>query len=286
MTTRAHLQAVTAWISKLANVTAGAVQVSDIEGRIAGLAAMLAEDFPDIARFTPESLRGVAAECNSFPPYAKLKALIDAYWQQHRQTGGNDTPPVGSGSLAQADMSPEDRMGVTVWLQRLAENKLPKSDMVMRLAVIRRYHAKGYRWLIANNDFAKQIAADKGWHEPETRRAPPTDEEQEAIAALIRNRPTTTTNAAGEKQTTLDAVDPDPTHQVDATVVARLAAKAEAQKGRKLGQLDPATLEALRKQNGLLHAAQTVTAAAKAEQERQSADAQFPNREPEADADG
>jgi hypothetical protein len=276
---RAHLKAVTAWVSQFANLTAGN-QIGDIESRIAGVSAMLAEDFPDVARFTPEALRGVAAECNSFPPYAKLRDLLAAYWKQHPSTGGTDSPPVGFAGLAQTAMPGEDRMGVTVWLQRHAENKLPRSDMVLRLAVVRRYHPQGYRWLIAHNDLARTIAAEKSWHEPEHRRAPPDDAEQEAVARAVHGRPTTTTNAAGEKLTTQDAVDPDPTHQADTSVVARLVAKLEAQKGRKLGALDPAVLEAMRANNGAMAAARMVNAQLKAERDAKDQPAAPPPADP------
>lgn len=83
MSEPARLSQVVAWLSDLANITAGNAPLADSKAKIGTLATMLAEKFPTEA-FGRVSLDYVAQECRFFPAYADLIKHLGIWWRDHR----------------------------------------------------------------------------------------------------------------------------------------------------------------------------------------------------------
>ena len=83
MTARAHLEAVVRWLNDLATISPPAPGGQELQSRIAGLASLLAGDFPPAA-FSRDSFKAVARECKFFPSYAEVCAILSPWWRQHR----------------------------------------------------------------------------------------------------------------------------------------------------------------------------------------------------------
>jgi hypothetical protein len=83
MSEPARLPQVVAWLSDLANITAGNAPLADSKAKIGTLATMLAAKFPTEA-FGRVSLDYVAQECRFFPAYADLIKHLGIWWRDHR----------------------------------------------------------------------------------------------------------------------------------------------------------------------------------------------------------
>lgn len=166
--TPTHLVAVTEWVNWVAQAT-GVPSGADPEAAIKTRAVVLAEKYLDTRMFTQTSAAFVAVECGlmALPAVGILCKFLEKWWDKNKPAQPALASPWAA-DLAQASLSPEDRMAVTVWLQRDAEAFLSQRDMVGRLAVIRQANAAGFQWLVAHNMRAQDIARDRGWLREDT----------------------------------------------------------------------------------------------------------------------
>jgi len=80
-----NLRTTSAWLTDLANLTAGRAMMDEIKPRIGAMAAALAAEFPEPA-FCHASLLHVARKCKFFPSYAELVDTLGPWWKEHRPT--------------------------------------------------------------------------------------------------------------------------------------------------------------------------------------------------------
>lgn len=71
------------WLNDLATLVAGATPISDLKAKVAGMSAMLGDDYPPEA-FSRASLNHVARQVRFFPSYGELTEHLSAWWQAHR----------------------------------------------------------------------------------------------------------------------------------------------------------------------------------------------------------
>jgi hypothetical protein len=256
-----HQKLARAWLSGLANLYP---TPPDIETKIQAMTPLLAAAFPDALAFTDESKAAMAALMHSFPSFGRLNDFLNAWWADHQPK----TPEGKPDDLDAADMSAEDKMGVRIWLGHQRIGDLPSAELITRLAVIRRYHAAGYRWLIAHDTAAADIARQRGWHDAAPR--PADDAEKEAVARMLHGDRRGTTDATGKPIPSGAPKQPDPVHQAAAGVVAD---QVRQRTGRTPGQVAPDILEAARAANANI-------AAAREYQEKQRAAAAASNVTP------
>lgn len=156
MATLSHTKAVAAWLVQLAAAAAGNVPLADAKEKIAVMSGMLADDFPAPA-FTAESRRAVALRTDFFPSYGALHKLLAEWWDANRPRS-----TALPSQLAEAQLSSSDRAGASAWLNAAA-GSASAGELIARLDVIRGKQEAAFRWLVANNDHARNIAAAKGW---------------------------------------------------------------------------------------------------------------------------
>jgi hypothetical protein len=257
MASATHTKIVAAWLSSLANLTAGNAPLADASTKIAAMAKDLADDFPDPMMFTPESRKGVASACDFFPSYSRLKAFLGAWWEDNRPRDAVSGVPA---DLESADLPAPDRSLVLIWLRDDGEGR-SRALQAVSLSVIRRHAVSGYRWLVKTNANAASIAAEHDWREAEPRREPPTDEEVEAVARIVADRFPSTTNAAGQPIPSGEPARANPAHDA---AIGVLAAKVAANHNRPMGALGAETLEAVRAANPGIAATRAYQAAQKA----------------------
>jgi hypothetical protein len=178
-----HTASVAAWLNDLAALCGGNTPLADLRTRVAAMTAIVVDTFPDPAMFSKISLQAVASLNTFFPAFGDLQRQLLAWWEKNRPRTFH--PPQ---ALEGVGLSAEDQMAVTVWLEHEAARDLSERDMIMRLAVIRRYHGAGYRWLIGCNLTASSIAVEHRWTETERRSAPPSEVEKDEVARAIRTR--------------------------------------------------------------------------------------------------
>jgi len=77
------LRVISAWLTDLANLTAGNASMREIKPRIGGIASMLSDNFPTGA-FTRNSLEHVARQCSFFPSYGELCNALAPWWKDHQ----------------------------------------------------------------------------------------------------------------------------------------------------------------------------------------------------------
>jgi hypothetical protein len=79
-----HLRNITGWLTDLANVTAGTAPLADAKTKIAAMALLLADEFPEAGTFSRRALASIAAECKFFPSYAELRKNLAEWWKANR----------------------------------------------------------------------------------------------------------------------------------------------------------------------------------------------------------
>lgn len=242
MTTPAHLKHVSGWLFDLANLTVGTPAQVDIRPKVASLASVIADAFPQDATFSKASLIAVAHHCPFFPSFAELHVKLNDWWQENKPRAF-----VAPLDLATADMSPEERANVVVWLEHEAKNDLSHGEMARRLAVIRRYAPRGYRWLIGagGNLLAADIAVTRHWQDEEHRHAPPTEEERAAVQRLVHKR----------HLDIEEDIRPSTVAPAQAAGMRMAGDPSTLEPDKRPGQLSPAQLAAVRATNPALQAA-------------------------------
>ena len=84
MNDRDKLIAITAWLTRLKDLTVGSRQDDrEMKDQIALYALVLIEDF-DADAFTMLSLVAVAGQCKFWPAYGELRPLLRSWWQENR----------------------------------------------------------------------------------------------------------------------------------------------------------------------------------------------------------
>src|SRR5690349_13134917 len=109
MSTSVHLQRVLGWATDLANVTAGSASFAETRTKVAGLASLLADAFPDARTFCRASLEYVAGKSSFFPSYAVATEHLTAWWERNRPTG----PALPGADDASLDVA--DRIMLAIW---------------------------------------------------------------------------------------------------------------------------------------------------------------------------
>jgi hypothetical protein len=249
-----HGRVVRAWLARLAISCAGETPLADQQRKVDLLAEDLALDFPDSAAFTNDSCRAVAGAVDEFPSYGKLKAFLGAWWEQNRPA----TPAGEPDDIDATDLPVGDKIFVRRWLSgsHLSGNRAAIGDwlakpwpggvvgaavdgqvpaLVVDLSLIRRHAPAGYRRLLRTNQQAAQIAGKMGWTDIEHRRGEPSADEQAAVAALVAK-------ITGQIRPTGEPAKPNQAHNAAGLRFAELVAK---ERGRRLGAVDPKTLDAL-----------------------------------------
>jgi hypothetical protein len=174
MTTKAHLGAVTAWLSSVAN---GTRPVADIEDRIKDMAVMLAESLPNGAMFCTQSAIYVSMEAEGgyFPSAKRAKELLETWWAGH-------TPPTPllPSAANDAGLNTTEQLMAKHWLD-LHASGAKDGELAVALSVVRRYAHKAFLWLAKTHLFAEQIAKRHDWLRDET---PATADERAAMPPL------------------------------------------------------------------------------------------------------
>jgi hypothetical protein len=98
-------RAAVSWLNDLATLVAGATPIGDLKTKIAGMSAMLGDDYPPEA-FTRLSLGYVARQCKFFPAYGELTGYLSEWWRENRPPPSTAALPAPSG---QRNVEEEDR---------------------------------------------------------------------------------------------------------------------------------------------------------------------------------
>lgn len=198
--------------------------------------------------------RDIAHDMDRVPTFARLRKALEAWRETHKGSVPKFTVP-GVADLADTDLSAEDRMNVQLWLEHDAAGDLTEREMVGRLAIVRQYANKGYKWLLRQRLDASMRAADiavrLGWVDEEHVWTPPTQEERDAVAAIVRQRFPTSQQAD-------DLRADDGRVSVSASPVAAPVRPAPVvlPDGRIAGSLKPEHQRALRMGNPILRQVQ------------------------------
>jgi hypothetical protein len=252
MTNPQHIKTVSVWLFQLASACSSGGPIAELEAKVRQFAPWLADDFPDPATFTDQSVRAVAAEAQFWPPYGKLRAFLAAWWQDNRpQTPAGEPDDLDATRLPTADKLmvrrwqsaarlhgniralgdwaatpwPDDRVGA------LVADAAPA--LAVDLALIRRHAPAGYRWLLEHRRMAKATADKMRWPPPAARVEEPKADP---------NRRGQTTNARGQPIASGAPKAAIPTHQAAAQLYAR---QVEATHGRQPGQVSREALAAI-----------------------------------------
>ena len=174
------------WLVLLSGHVARNQDVGDIAAVIEATAAMLAgKAAPDL--FTPDSLEFCLRRFKFFPTYADLWARLQTFQRERDSHRAALNAPSSYGPLSDAPMTGAERANAEVWLKAEASGAT-EAELVNRLSVLRKAQLDAYRWLIANNGHARDIAEARGWESRE-RRAPPAEEwgDPAKVLASVRN---------------------------------------------------------------------------------------------------
>jgi hypothetical protein len=190
----------------------------------------------------------------NMPSVGIISKLLEKWWAKNKPSTPFIQGP-GLADLADADLSGEDRMNVQLWIEHHEKGDLGEKEMIGRLAVMRRYASKGYKWLIRQRTDAAmraaEIAVRQRWVDEEHVWTPPTQEERDAVAAIVRQRFPTAQQAD-------DLRADDGRVHVAARPIAAHAAPASIvmPDGRLAGSLTPEHQRALRMGNPILREVQ------------------------------
>jgi len=174
-----HLHTVTGWIADLANLTAGNQPLADAKTKIAGMASVIAEAFPDPRTFSRRSLEEIAAQNTFFPAYGQLKAQLERWWNQNRPAAGPALTAPDENGLEAAD-----RSMLVFWGEYTSGAKVLPEGVTLTgwLSMCRAHRPKAFAQLVRTDPKAADIAVRKRWHIPESGpRHVPTPEEEEAV---------------------------------------------------------------------------------------------------------
>lgn len=157
-----HITTVGHWLTDLSTLTAGDTSLADLRAKVAATTGVLADAFPDPRCFTRDSLIAISRQNTFFPSFGVLHRQLGDYWERNRPR--EFSMPVG---LSEAPLTSSDRANVVVWLQARMAGKTSESDLIARLAVVRRYAEAGFQWLVNNDLFAAELAVKAKFHMPE-----------------------------------------------------------------------------------------------------------------------
>lgn len=155
MTERAHLEAILRWLNDLVSLSAGNLPMSEIKPRLAGMAALLADNFPEPA-FCRESLKEVALKCKFFPSYGELYDALAPWWAENQPIKAIPFDPDG--------LNEEDKAWVRNWERHAAGDwgkaipMRPELALANELKRLRKLRERAFAFLIANNEPARIIA--------------------------------------------------------------------------------------------------------------------------------
>lgn len=180
MSSPTHLKHITAWLSDLANLTAGTAPLADAKLKIGSSASLLADEFPNPATFCRDSLAFVARQQTFFPAFADLRRLIEQWWSENRPR----TPALlGPDGLGSSGLSPQDKALVRTWYNNLSD-KPTDQQAAVSLSSMRQISRAAFHWLIEHDTGCASIAVRHGWGvEPPARREPHTEAEIAEIEA-------------------------------------------------------------------------------------------------------
>jgi hypothetical protein len=186
--TPSHLHAVTSFLVHIGQATGFAPGI-DPTGKIATMAVMLGEKYPDSRMFCDASATFVAFECGlmNMPSVAIIARFVERWWDKHKPPASTRAL-AGHGALEAAALSNSDRALVECWLHNAAAGNAAR-DLTVQLDVLRKHAPAGFRWLIGpgQNMLAAEIAVTQRWYDAaEHQRAPPSEVEIETVAALVR----------------------------------------------------------------------------------------------------
>jgi hypothetical protein len=260
--TPAHLHAVTAFLSHIAQATGFPAGI-DPDAKIQTMAVMLGEQHGDTRMFCDAAARSVAIDCGlmNMPSVGIISKLLEKWWARNKPATSFIQGP-GMADLASADLSAEDRMNVQLWIEHDAAGDLGEAEMIRRLAIIRHSASKGYRWLLAQHTDAAMRAASLAvrmrWVDEEHTWAPPTQDDIDGVAATVRQR-----FATDQQREDMRADDGRVSIAPSPVAVGAAPAPIVMPDGRMAGALSADSLRAYREANLILREVQEREDAAK-----------------------
>lgn len=227
-----HLHAVTSFLAHVGNATGFPMNI-DPKAKMADMAVMLAEKYPNTAMFADKAATFVAFECGMtiMPSVAIIGRLLEKWWSKNRPA---QVALPGAGD----DMSQADRAMIRFWGDyRTGVKPMPRGvTLVTSLSMMRQHKPDAFAYVVKTDDEARRIAEQQGWIR-EPREPTPTQEAIEAVHRAIRSGV-----ALSE-----DFGDPPSTLAPEQAVV-----RSQGEPGRRQGGLTPEQTHALRMANPLL----------------------------------
>lgn len=244
------------WLTRMARMLPKSGDVGDLAARIDDMAKLMAPKVPP-AMLNADSLEFCLRRIKFFPSYAELWGRLQSYQRDHKPKDAQKALPAPPGheamfaTLDAAPLSTPDRVSARIWLCLALEGGAGEQELARRLGVERRYNPDAYRWLVANNEGAAQIAQRQDWAAADAPQEPVDPACFKALAGVLGQQVRQGLPGGGQ-ETPAALPAPQPPDDVGSPASAALSATPHgvtAPPHRKPGQLTHAQLHAVRMAN-------------------------------------